>query len=94
MPISAELRNLQRVRATRRTISTGTTTTNSSRSFVSEVGSKYTSRGVRFLGTILDPVSKYIQERGDHFFEGRTGDRKMFDVTTQKYENSPLILRL
>lgn len=80
MPISGELRNLKSIRASRRTATLDGT-------FISKIGSKYTSRGVKFLGTIIDPISKYNKERNDFYYDGRTGDKKIFPVRTTGYRN-------
>ena len=79
MPVSAAINNLRSISSARKS------TQLPDNDYVSGVGIKYNSRSVRFLGTIIDPKSRYNKERNDFFYDGKTGDKRAFVVNSKKY---------
>ena len=56
--------------------------------------SKYTGKSVRFFGLILDPVTRFNQEKDDFYFEGSTGDTFIFNVYSPNDLNNISSLKL
>lgn len=62
--------------------------------YVSRIGEKYTSRSVRLLGTIVDPVTKFNKEGSDLYHDGRTGDIAKIRLPTENLESRIAIPKL
>ena len=74
MPISPFFRNFYLQRSLERVESKG-------RNLVSKSNAgKYSGKSIRFFGLILDPITKYANEKEDFYFEGSTGDSYVNEI--------------